>query len=99
MVHICMGASLQRQYDTAVEFLQTEMGMKVSERTRSEAISTELSSQERDMYTKRFQTIDQEKKGYVSINDIRRSLKVHKTGNDFIEISLLCCVTKYMTQS
>jgi glycerol-3-phosphate dehydrogenase len=66
----------QRQYDMAVEFLQTEMGMKVSERTRAEAISVELSKTERDIYTKRFQSIDQEKKGYISINDIRRSLKV-----------------------
>lgn len=53
-----------------------EMGMKVSESTRAESISIELSKEERDMYAKRFQSIDQEKKGFITLNDIRRSLKV-----------------------
>lgn len=43
----------------AIEFIETEMGMKVSENTRAEAITVELSQSERDMYVKRFQSIDQ----------------------------------------
>ena len=35
-----------------------------------------LSPEELNKYTKRFDTIDKEKKGYVSITDIRRALKV-----------------------
>jgi len=65
----------------AINFLQMEMGMKVSESTRAEAISIELSKQERDMYSKRFQSIDQEKKGFITLNDIRRSLKVRVARN------------------
>ena len=35
-----------------------------------------LSREEISSYIKRFQALDQEKKGYVSVNDIRRGLKV-----------------------
>ncbi len=65
----------------ATEYIESEMGMKVSETTRAEAISVELSQSERDMYTKRFQSIDQEKKGYITITDIRRYLLKTKVGS------------------
>lgn len=37
----------------AIEFIQTEMGMGVSEKTRAEAITVELTNLEREIYTKR----------------------------------------------
>lgn len=38
----------------AIEFIQTEMGMGVSEKTRAEAITVELTNLEREIYTKRW---------------------------------------------
>lgn len=42
-----------------------------------EKIPINLSSEETRTYIKRFHLIDKEKKGYVSVNDIRRSMKSH----------------------
>lgn len=65
----------ERQLKAAIEYLNTEMGMGVNRVSRGIG-ETSLSSEEVSKYTKRFDTIDKEKKGYVSINDIRRALKV-----------------------
>ncbi|KAK9510688.1 hypothetical protein O3M35_005424 [Rhynocoris fuscipes] len=62
------------QLDQAMEFLQTEMGERVNRGT-TKNIPVNLSAEETDIYIKRFHLIDKEGKGYVSINDIRRSLK------------------------
>lgn len=45
-------------------------------RASRERIPINLSKNEIQTYIKRFQIIDKDRKGYVSINDIRRSLKV-----------------------
>lgn len=60
----------------AMDFLRLEMGMKVHETTKAQALITDLSNEEKGLYTQRFQSIDQEKKGFISISDIRRSLRV-----------------------
>lgn len=60
----------------AMEFLRTEMGMKIHETTKAQALITDLSNEEKGIYTMRFQSIDQERKGFISISDIRRSLRV-----------------------
>ncbi len=62
----------------AMDFLRLEMGMKVHETTKAQALITDLSNEEKALYTHRFQSIDQEKKGFISISDIRRSLRVIK---------------------
>lgn len=59
----------------ASNFLATEMGMSVNRASRDK-IPITLSKEEIKMYVNRFQLIDQDHKGYVSINDIRRSMKV-----------------------
>lgn len=51
------------------------MGLMVN-RASKERIPIKLSKEEIQTYIKRFQLIDKEQKGYVSINDIRRALKV-----------------------
>lgn len=51
------------------------MGQMVN-RASKERIPIKLSKDEIQTYVKRFQLIDKDKKGYVSINDIRRALKV-----------------------
>ncbi|XP_066143911.1 glycerol-3-phosphate dehydrogenase, mitochondrial isoform X1 [Euwallacea fornicatus] len=62
------------QSKMATEFLQTEMGQNVNRASRDK-IPINLSKEEIQLYIKRFQIIDKDRKGYVSINDIRRSLK------------------------
>lgn len=59
----------------ATEFLHNEMGQMVNRASRDK-IPINLSKEEIQLYIRRFQIIDKDRKGYVSINDIRRSLKV-----------------------
>ena len=80
-----MGEELQwseeeknRQLVKAKEFLQMEMGQSVNRQSRNK-VPISLSREEISGYIKRFQALDQEKKGYVSVNDIRRGLKVSNT--------------------
>ena len=51
------------------------MGLMMN-RTSRDKIPINLDKKEIQTYIKRFQIIDKDRKGYVSINDIRRSLKV-----------------------
>jgi len=64
----------ERQIKAATEFLASEMGQIVNRASRDK-IPINLSKDEIQLYIKRFQIIDKENKGYVSINDIRRALK------------------------
>ena len=59
----------------ATEFLQNEMGQTVNRASRDK-IPINLTKEEIQLYIKRFNIIDKDHKGYVSINDIRRGLKV-----------------------
>lgn len=56
-------------------FLRTEMGKDVNKALR-ESIPIKLSKQEISEYVKKFNSLDTDKKGFVSVNDIRNSLKV-----------------------
>jgi len=69
-------AEKQKQIKLASEFLQNEMGQNVNRASRDK-IPINLKKDEIQLYIKRFQIIDKDRKGYVSINDIRRSLKQH----------------------
>lgn len=66
---------LQKQYKAATDFLANEMGQTVNRASRDK-IPINLTKDEIQLYIKRFQIIDKDNKGYVSINDIRRGLKV-----------------------
>lgn len=68
-------AEKEKQHKQATEFLHNEMGQMVNRASRDK-IPINLSKEEIQLYIKRFQIIDKDRKGYVSINDIRRSLKV-----------------------
>jgi len=63
-----------RQTDMAINFLRTEMGKDVNKASRDE-IPINLTKAEISDYVKKFNALDQGKKGFVSINDIRRSFK------------------------
>ncbi|KAL5239269.1 hypothetical protein ACI65C_006679 [Semiaphis heraclei] len=78
----------EKQLKTAHNFLATEMGMSVNRASRDK-IPITLSQEEVKMYVKRFQILDHDHKGYVSINDIRRSMKnagENVTGDELHEI-------------
>lgn len=51
------------------------MGKDVNKAMR-EAIPINLTQKEIGEYVKRFNNLDKEKKGFVSVNDIRQSMKV-----------------------
>ena len=65
----------KRQQKEASDFVAQEMGQIVN-RTSRDKIPINLTKDEIQLYIKRFQIIDKDRKGYVSINDIRRGLKV-----------------------
>ncbi|KAI5640684.1 FAD dependent oxidoreductase domain-containing protein [Phthorimaea operculella] len=67
-------AEKKKQIKMAEEFLANEMGQMVNRASRDK-IPINLSKDEIQTYIKRFQIIDKDRKGFVSINDIRRSLK------------------------
>jgi len=73
--HLKLSVGFQIQIEKATEFLAHEMGQMVN-RTSREKIPINLSKDEITQYIKRFKIIDKDNKGYISINDIRRSLKV-----------------------
>lgn len=53
-----------------------EMGDQVN-RTSKEKLPIDLTKDEVKLHIERFRLIDQENKGYISINDLRRSFKVN----------------------
>ncbi|XP_032529676.1 glycerol-3-phosphate dehydrogenase, mitochondrial isoform X1 [Danaus plexippus] len=67
-------AERQKQTKIAADFLANEMGQMVNRASRDK-IPINLNKEEIQTYIKRFQIIDKDRKGFVSINDIRRSLK------------------------
>ncbi|XP_052747288.1 glycerol-3-phosphate dehydrogenase, mitochondrial isoform X1 [Bicyclus anynana] len=67
-------AEKQKQTKAAQDFLANEMGQMVNRASRDK-IPINLTKDEIQSYIKRFQIIDKDRKGFVSINDIRRSLK------------------------
>ncbi|KAF2881657.1 hypothetical protein ILUMI_24514 [Ignelater luminosus] len=67
-------AEKDKQLKAATEFLHNEMGQMVNRASRDK-LPINLSKEEIQLYIKRFQIIDKDRKGYVSINDIRRGLK------------------------
>ena len=65
----------QRQTDEAITFLRMQMGKDVNKASQDN-IPVSLTKSEIAEYVKRFNALDDGKKGYISINDIRKSLKV-----------------------
>ena len=64
-----------RQTEEAIVFLRSQMGKDVNKASQDN-IPVSLTKAEIAEYVKRFNALDDGKKGYISINDIRKSLKV-----------------------
>jgi len=67
-------AEMKRQHENAIQFLKTEMG-KDANRASRDSIPINLTKSEISEYVNIFNLLDKEKKGFISVNDIRRSLK------------------------
>lgn len=65
----------EKQIKDANDFLTLEMGLAASKKVK-ENVPINLSGDEVKLFKKRFAIIDKDSKGYVSVNDIRRALKV-----------------------
>ena len=65
----------ERQTEEAITFLRMQMGKDVNKASQDN-IPVSLTKAEIAEYVKRFNALDDGKKGYISINDIRKSLKV-----------------------
>lgn len=63
------------QMEMALNFLKTQMGQEAN-RTAKESIPITLTKSEIGEYVKRFNNLDIEKKGYLTINDIRLHMQV-----------------------
>ena len=73
------------QIENATKFLNSEMGYTANKEIKS-SISLELTKQEVLDYSKQFNTMDKEKKGYIGVNDLRRSFKA--SGQKFTDQEL-----------
>lgn len=65
----------EKQLEKAKEFLQNEMGETVNRELRS-TVPISLTKDEINRFSKQFHSIDRDRKGYIGINDLRKSLKV-----------------------
>lgn len=86
-IHVFFLLKKKRQHKLASDFLALEMGLVVNRASR-EKIPINLTDDEIKMYKKRFEIMDKDKKGFISINDIRRGLKV--TGCEILYFFFFC---------
>lgn len=75
----------KKQTEDAINFLNTEMGYLANKEAKSTK-QLELTRQEVLEYSKLFNSMDKEKKGYIGVNDLRRSFKA--SGQKFTETEL-----------
>jgi len=64
--------------ERAKRFLRKEMGLDLGRVNKDEPVN--LTKAEINDYIKRFQSLDKDKKGYITVNDLRRYFKVFKLG-------------------
>jgi glycerol-3-phosphate dehydrogenase len=64
----------KRQYDNAIQFLDIEMGKSAKQRAIENA-PLNLTKDETDVAIGRFKSLDFDKKGHITINDLRKHFK------------------------
>jgi len=64
----------KKQLDEAQKFIDDQMGKLAKQRAFEEA-PLNLTKEERDKASKHFNTLDKDRKGYITINDLRRHFK------------------------
>ena len=73
----------EEELKNAKEFLNSEMGRSVNQMIRSQ-LPISMSKDEINQLSKRFHDLDRDRKGYIGINDLRRSLKVSNESIEFV---------------
>lgn len=76
----------EEELKSAREFLKREMGEDVNNFMKQQ-IPISLSKEEINDFSKRFHSFDRDRKGYIGINDLRRSIKVSEPYGMCIEQS------------
>lgn len=66
-------AEAKKQHEEALSFLRSQMGSQTGKAAQE---PVDLTLEEVGKYTRQFQSLDKEGKGYIGVNDLRRSLKV-----------------------
>jgi len=66
---------LQEEKESATQFLMSEMGLHLKT-TAPTTTEVDLTDEETYMYMKRFQALDTDGKGFITINDLRKHFKV-----------------------
>ena len=65
----------EEELAAARQFLNTEMGKEVNALVRQQ-LPISMNKEEINSYSKQFHLLDRDRKGYIGINDLRRSIKV-----------------------
>ena len=78
---------LQEEKESATQFLMSEMGLHLKT-TAPTTTEVDLTDEETYMYMKRFQALDTDGKGFITINDLRKHFKVSTA--PFLPPSTLC---------
>ena len=68
-------AEAKKQHEEAMHFLRSQMGSQTGKVPQE---PVDLTLEEVGKYTRQFQSLDKEGKGYIGVNDLRRSLKVSR---------------------
>ncbi|EFX67792.1 hypothetical protein DAPPUDRAFT_330721 [Daphnia pulex] len=79
----------KRQHAEAVKFFREEMSHRVNRQSRDK-MPINLSHEEISNYMKRFQALDWDKKGYISIKDISRGFEVYFLSSLYILAGTFC---------
>ena len=66
---------VQEEKEAATQFLMSEMGLHLKT-TAPTASEVDLTDEETYLYMKRFQALDADGKGFITINDLRKHFKV-----------------------
>ena len=90
--HACL---FQDELEYCIKFLEKEMGLRLKPSKNTSHLP--LSKDEINTYVKNFQRIDTEKKGYITLNDLRRFMKVtcYILASDIRILSNARTTTKY----
>lgn len=67
--------AFQKQLEEAQKFIDDEMGKLAKQRAFEDA-PLNLTKEEKDLAAKRFNKLDKDRKGYITINDLRRYFRV-----------------------
>lgn len=88
----------KKQHEEALAFLRSQMG---SQTGKSPQEPVDLTLEEVGKYSRQFQSLDKEGKGYIGVNDLRRSLKVSYIYLYVFAIYLTCyfCCSHWATRS